>query len=183
MKFFRSHIARMSGFIMLMLGIALHYANPQDSKADHSAFTNWLESHLKTPDENVLDRLDELSSQESDLDSVIREASELVTTYRDDFELPASQEDASEEENYQVLLTEWKNYQTSGSGMGKAVLIQNIKPQTILPSDGHFLASALNKRSIGHQEPELSELYTQELSSGNSYILSPFKSGTAINAP
>lgn len=183
MKFFRSHIARLSGFIMLMVGIALHYAQPLDEKADHSLFTNWLESHLKTQDLDVIDKLDQLSTQNADLESVIREASELVTSHRDDFELPVSNEDSSEEENYQLLLKEWKNYQTSGNGMGKAVLNHTIKPQTILPNDGQLLKTALIKKAAPVEKPQLLELYTQELSSGNSFTLSPFKSGSAINAP
>lgn len=183
MKIFRTHIARLSGFIMLMAGMALHYAKPLDAEADHSLFTNWLESHLKTQDLDVIDKLDRLSTQDSDLESVIREASELVTSHRDDFELPVSGEDSSEEENYQLLLQEWKNYQTSGNGMGKAVLNQSIKPQTVLPNDGQLLKTALSKNTGSVDTQHLSELYTQELISGNSFTHSPFKSGSAINAP
>ncbi len=186
MKMFRSHIARVSGFLMLMIGMVLHYAKPADSKTDYSAFTSWLESHLKTPDHTVLDELEALSSDNGELETVIRKASELVHTHSDDFKLPVSEGDderTSKEDVYQLLLTQWNNYQNSGSGMGKAVFIQNIKPQTILPSDGHHFSSALNKRTLRYDVDEVSDIKDYELTSGNASILSPHKSGTAIGAP
>ena len=185
MKMFRSHIARLSGFIMLTIGMVLHYAKPADSKTDHSAFTSWLGSHLKTQDHDVLDELESLSEEVGELETVIRKASELVFSHSDDFKLPVSEEgeESSKDEVYHLLLTQWNNYQSSGSGMGKAVFIQNIKPQTILPTDGHFLSSVLTKQSMHYDVDEVSDLGDHELASGNAYILSPLKSGTAIGAP
>ncbi len=183
---FRSHIARISGFLMLMIGMVLHYAKPAESKTDYSAFTSWLESHLKTQDHDILDELEALSSDDGELEAVIRKASELVYTHSDDFKLPTPETDdegTSEENVYQLLLTQWNHYQNSGSGMGKAVFIQNIKPQTILPSDGHYFSSTLTKRTLYYDLDEASDLDDLELTPGNASILSPHKSGTAIGAP
>lgn len=183
---FRSHIARITGFLMLMIGMVLHYAKPADNKNDYTAFTSWLESHLKTQDHNVLDELEALSSDNGELETVIRKASELVHTHSDDFKLPVSESDeegTSEEDVYQLLLTQWNNYQNSGSGMGKAVFIQNIKPQTILPTDGHQFSSVLTKRTLHYDVDKVSDFDDHELTSGNASILSPHKSGTAIGAP
>ncbi len=185
MKIFRSHIARISGFIMLTIGMVLHYAKPVDSKTDHSAFTSWLGSHLKTQDLDVLNELESLTKDRGEIDDVIRKASELVYSHSEDFKLPVSDQngESSEDEVYTLLLTQWNSYQNSGSGMGKAVFIQNIKPQTILPTDGHFFSSALTKNNVHYDMDEVSDLSDHERTSGNAFILSPLKSGTAIGAP
>lgn len=170
---------------MLTIGMVLHYAKPLDSKTDHSAFTSWLGSHLKTQDHDVLDELESLSEEDGELESIIRKASELVFSHSEDFKLPVSEgeDDSSEDQVYHLLLTQWNNYQNSGSGMGKAIFTQNIKPQTILPTDGHHLSSVLTKQALHYDVDEVSDLGDHELTSGNAYILSPLKSGTAIGAP
>tara|TARA_R110000868_G_scaffold259361_2_gene517160 strand:+ start:28882 stop:29394 length:513 start_codon:yes stop_codon:yes gene_type:complete len=170
---------------MLVMGMALNYANPIEDKAGQDAFAFWLESHLKTQNDVVLDEIEALSNDSEKLESVIRKASELVYSHSDDFELPTSEsnDQTSEEDLYQLLLTEWNNYQSSASGMGKAVFVKTIKPQTILPSDGHFFSSVLTKRSLHFDIDQITNLGSTELVSGNSYNLSPLKSGTAIGAP
>lgn len=185
MKIFRSHIARISSFLMLMMGMALHFAKPIEDKAVQDAFASWLGSHLKTQNNIVLDEIEALSTNTSELESVIRKASELVLSHSDDFELPLSEKDqaSSEEDLYQILLTEWNNYQNSASGMGKAVVVQNIKPQTVLPSDSQFFTSVLSKNSLHYDVDQVTDLGSHEFISGNVYILSPLKSGTAIGAP
>ncbi len=170
---------------MLMLGMVLHVANPVEDNSTHDAFASWLGSHLRTQNDVVLNEIEALSNDSGKLESVIRKASELVLSHSDDFELPVSEKDTatSEEDLYHLLLTEWNNYQNSASGMGKAVFVQNIKPQTILPSDGHFFSSALTKSALHFDVDQVTDLGSHELASGNAYILSPLKSGTAIGAP
>lgn len=184
MKLFRSHIARLSGFFMLMLGMALHYAAPANEKSNQNAFTSWLGSHLKTQDDTVLSKIDALSEENLELEHLIREASKLVHTNSDDFELPVSDDtESSEEALYHVILTEWNNYNNSSSGMGTAVLVKHLKPQTVLPSDSHFLASGIQKNSSNFDLDLPFELYSQNSQISKSFILSPLKSGTAIGAP
>lgn len=170
---------------MLMMGMVLHVTKPIEDNAAQDAFTSWLGLHLKTQNDVVLNEIDALANASEELESVIRKASELVLSHSDDFELPVSEKDAttSEEDLYHLLLTEWNNYQDSASGMGKAVVVQNIKPQTILPSDGHFFSSALTKSALHFDVDQVTDLGSHELASGNAYILSPLKSGTAIGAP
>lgn len=184
MKLFRSHTARFSGFLMLMLGMALHYAAPAKEKTNQNAFTTWLGSHLKTQDDTVLGKIDALGNEDSELETLIRKASKLVHTNSDDFELPVSDEtESSEEALYFVILTEWNNYNDSSSGMGTAVLVKHLKPQTVLPSDSHFLAYGIHKNSSGFNLDLPFELYSQNSAISKSHILSPLKSGTAIGAP
>ena len=184
MKFFRSHIARLTGFFMLMMGMALHHTLPSDNESGQNGFTSWLGSHLKTQDDSVLDKIDELASGDHKLDDVIRKASEIVFTHSDDFELPVSDDnDATEEDLYKLLLTEWNSFRNSGNGMGKAVLIEHLKPQTIIPTDGHLLGYAITKTTPAFDVYDEFVHYNLELSPSESYILSPLKSGTAIGAP
>lgn len=185
MKIFRTHIARISSFFLLLIGMALHFAKPINNKTGQDAFTSWLGSHLKTQNDTVLHEIEALSENSSELETVIRRASELVYSHSEDFKLPVSENDehSSEEDLYHLLLTEWNNYQTSGSGMGKAVFLQNIKPQTVLPSDGHYFSSALSKNALTFDLDHVTDLGSHELAAGNEYILSPLKSGTAIGAP
>lgn len=184
MKFFRSHIARLTGFFMLMIGMALHHTIPSDNESGQNGFTSWLGSHLKTQDDSVMDKIDELASGDQQLEEVIRRASEIVYSHSDDFELPVSNEnDTTEEDLYKLLLTEWNSFRNSGNGMGKAVLIEHIKPQTVIPSDGHLLGYAVTKTTPGFDVYNEFALYNIELAPSESYILSPLKSGTAIGAP
>lgn len=184
MKFFRSHIARLTGFFMLMIGMALHHTIPSENESGQNGFTSWLESHLKTQDNSVLNKIDELATGEEELDKVIRKASEIVYSHSDDFELPVSDKNGTTEEDlYHFLLTEWNSFKNSGNGMGKAVLIEHFKPQTVLPNDGHLLGYAITKTTPGFDVYNEFALYNIELSPSESYILSPLKSGTAIGAP
>lgn len=185
MNLFRSHIARISSFLLLMMGMVLHFAKPIEDKAGQDAFTFWLESHLKTQNDKILNQIEALSNDTEELEFVIRKASELVLNHSEDFELPVSENsnESSEEDLYHILLTEWNNYQNSSSGMGKAVFIQNIKPQTILPTDAQFFSSALTKKLSHYDVDHVTDLNSHELASSATYILSPLKSGTAIGAP
>lgn len=165
--------------------MVLHFTKPIEDKAGQDAFAFWLESHLKTQNDTVLDEIEALSNNSKELESVIREASELVLSYSDDFELPIANDsdESSKEDLYHLLLTEWNNYQNSASGMGKAVFVQSIKSQTILPSDSHFFSSAVTKKLTHYDIDQITDLNSHELSSSNAFILSPHKSGTAIGAP
>ncbi|GAB5409933.1 MAG: hypothetical protein BalsKO_22980 [Balneolaceae bacterium] len=167
-----------------MIGMALHFAKPIEDKAGQNAFAFWLESHLKTENDDVLSEIEALSNNSEELESIIRKASELVLSYSEDFELPASNDETSSEEDlYHLLFTEWNNYQNSASGMGKAVFVQNIKPQTILPTDGQFYSSAVSTNLSHFDIDHSTGLNSYALESIDSYILSPLKSGTAIGAP
>lgn len=185
MKFFRLHISRLTGVLLLTLGMVMHFAKPVEENTSHDAFTSWLSTHLKTQNHTVLDEIEALSTDSEELESVIRKASELVLSNTDDFELPIStnNESSSEEDLYHLLLTEWNIYQKSSSGMGKAVFIQNIKPQTILPTDTQFFSSAIAKNELHYDVDHNTNCGTVELTSATAYILSPLKSGTAIGAP
>ena len=184
MKFFRSHIARLSGFLLLMLGIMLHHAKPTENKSGHAAFTNWLGSHLKTNNDGVIDQIDALNTQDGELEAVIRKASELVYDHADEFKIPGSDTDSSTEEDvYQLLLTEWNNFRNSGNGMGKAVLVENIKPQTVLPGDGYSFASTTAKTQPDVDTYRYKVSTAPDYTSSEQYTLSPLKSGTAIGAP
>lgn len=184
MKFFRSHIARLSGFVMLTLGMMLHYAKPAESKTGHGAFTSWLGTYLKTDNDTILNQIDALSTQEGELDTVIRKASELVCDHVDDVEIPIpDSEPPSEEEVYHLLLKEWNRYRNLGSGMGKAAIIENLKPHTILPSDGYAHPSILSKTRADVYVNLGYNLTTPEYTSAPQYTFSPLESGTAIGAP
>lgn len=165
--------------------MALHIAKPVNEKANQDAFTSWLGSHLHVDNESVLNQIDALSSEAKELDTVIREASEIILDYSEDFDLPSSNSEkkSSPEDLYQLLITEWNNYQNSSNGMGKAVFVQNAKPQTILPTDANFQSQALSKTNIHFDVDHASDLVNTELSKSASFILSPLKSGTAIGAP
>lgn len=165
--------------------MVLHFAKPVEDKAGQDAFAFWLESHLKTQNDVVLNEIEALSNNAQELESLIRKASELVLSYSEDFELPTSTDDGttSEEDLYLLLVTEWNNYQNSASGMGKAVFTQNIKPQTILPADGKFFSTAVTTHLFHHDVDHINDLNSYEFASFDSYTLSPLKSGTAIGAP
>ncbi len=184
MKFFRSYKTHLFSFALLIVGITLHYLKPVDSKTDHSAFTNWLESHLKQDNSTLSDELEKLSSKQTELQEVIREASELVASNYDEFKLPISDDgEQSSEKAYQQIITAWEHYQTSGNEMGNAVFVQNIKSHTILPVDGSMFSKAIQKDQTHIDFDRPIQVEHLESSISKSHILSPLKSGTAIGAP
>ena len=184
MKFFRLHIARLYGFLLVLTGIGLSYAQPVQQKENYSAFTSWLESHLRSNDQDVEQQLEAIATGESELDAVIRKASALVKNHSEDFNLPVSgEENPTEDDVYQVLIDQWNNYRNAESGMGSAVRVEPLKTHIIPPIDGlYFSSTPANK----HELPTVPTHKTHAFTSGTlapSYILSPFESGTAIGAP
>ena len=184
MKFFRLHIARLYGFLLLLMGVALSHVQPIQHKQNQSAFTSWLEGHLRSADEDIQQQLDSIAEKESKLEDVIRRASEVVKTNSDDFDLPVSEEDdKSPDQVYQLLLTQWNDYRDAGSAMGKAVQVEPVKTHVLVPVDGINLASIPSKKFF---IPKATTTFSELEETGTlapSFILSPFESGTAIGAP
>ena len=181
---FRLHITRVYGFFLILLGIGLSIANISEQKAHHAAFTSWLGSHLKNDESEAHKKLDKLSNNQSELEEVIRKASEVVTSHADDFKLPVGSEDkTSEELVFHLLLTQWNQFQNTEAGMSKAVFIETVKPQTILPNDGKFSNSS--GITLRNQTPKSDLVQSKkiEFSPNSSYLFSPLESGIAIGAP
>ncbi len=185
MKVFRSHITRIYGFVLLLLGIGLNVANISEQNVKHAAFTSWLGSHLKNSDSEAQEKLDHLSTVQSELEDVIRLASEVVTSHVEDFELPvnSSDDEPDSDQVYHLLLTQWNQFQHSEAGMGKAVLIEHAKPLTILPNDGKYSQNdGINLKTVTPNS-ELFHSSNAEVLLISSYFLSPNESGIAIGAP
>jgi hypothetical protein len=184
MKLFRLHITRIYGFFLILIGIGLSIANITEQKAHHAAFTSWLGSHLKNDESEAHKKLDNLSNDQSELEEVIRKASEVVTSHADDFKLPVSEdEEASEELVYQLLLTQWNQFQNTEAGMSKAVIVETVKPQTILPNDGKSSNSDGISLKIPTPNTESIQAKTSDFSPNSSFLFSPLESGIAIGAP
>lgn len=184
MKLFRLHITRIYGLFLILIGIGLSLANISEQKVHHSAFTAWLGSHLKNDDSEAHKKLDKLSNNQSELEDVIRKASEVVASHADDFKLPVGENDEpSEELVFQLLLTQWNQFQNTEAGMSKAVIVETVKPHTILPNDGKFSNS--DGVSIKRQTPKAESVRTKNsvFSPNSSHLFSPLESGIAIGAP
>lgn len=185
MKLFRLHITRIYGFFLLILGIGLNVTNISDQEVHHAAFTSWLGSQLKNDDSEALKKLDNLTNDKSELEDVIRKASEVVTSYADDFNLPVGSDDNEPDADqvFHLLLTQWNQFQHSEAGMSKAVLVETVKPQTILPNDGklHQSNAVQIQNSNSHSTSELNDESVDFSSS--SYFISPLSGGIAIGAP
>lgn len=164
--------------------MALYFVKPVSDNAKHDAFTSWLKSNLKSSGNTaVVDELMKLSSSQEELESVIRRASHLVKTHADDFQLPVDARSEDENKVFQILLQEWNAYQNSSSGMGKAVFIKQVKPNSALPVDGYTLFA---RPPATHQSSAigLGEYNTELLASAYThYQLSPLSGGIAIGAP
>jgi hypothetical protein len=186
MNIFRLHITRTLSVAALLAGMVFYFLKPVNNEAKQGAFTNWLQSHLKTNLDNdkVKEQIRELSyTDEEELESVIRRASVLVKNHSDDFEIPINSESENEQEVFKILLKSWNNYQQSSSGMGKAVIIKQAQPYSVLPVDG--LAFHANSPSAQQQF-----LYSksgvnieQQPVLFHNFHISPLSGGTAIGAP
>ncbi|MEX0719457.1 MAG: hypothetical protein WD059_02235 [Balneolaceae bacterium] len=182
MTFFRSHITRFTSTCILFAGIVFYFINPAGDKIQHEAFTSWLQSNLKTQDDSaVLDQINELSSLDEELESVIRKASVLVQNNLGNFKLPVTK-DRDENETFRLLLTEWNAFQNSNSGMSKALIIKNSKPHSVLPTDGlGYIGKAVAPQHTIIRLTE-SKSATEFLATAD-FHTSPLSGGSAINAP
>lgn len=184
MKFFRTHIARSFNVGILLAGLLFYFMRPVSDNAEHDAFATWLQSNLKSStNTNVSDQIRGLTSADEKLESVIRQASVLVKAHADDFELPVDTQSKDENEVFQLLLKEWNNYQNSSTGMGKAVIIKQAQPHSVLPVDGF----SFGNKSLTSQQTAIfantDVIGEQVLASSHSFYITPLSGGTAINAP
>ncbi len=184
MKIFRTHIIQNLSACLLLAGMFFYFLKPASSNTDDDAFASWLKTNLKTGNNaEVIDQIQQLSHSGSEIESVIRKASSLVKNHADDFTLPVAQDDQDENEVFQVLLKEWNDFQNSASGMGKAVIIKQAQPYTVLPIDGIAFASKAFKKQFSElASPEISEIFFIR-PPAVSYHISPLTGGTAIGAP
>ncbi len=180
MEFFRTHIIKAPGILTLILGFVLHFIQPAE-KSDHNhAFTSWLDGHLKADNENdIRVLLKNLEAEDENLESLIREASEVVANHAEDFELPFSSSD--KDEVYNLLITEWKSYQNSASGMGKAVIVENNKVSAI-QKDGKTQNNKAISVSSGCDSSKLQKIQSWD-TIVPSFDFAPLQSGISINAP
>jgi hypothetical protein len=184
MKFFRTHIARSFNVGFLLAGLLFYFMKPASNNAEHDAFAAWLQSNLKSStNTNVADQIRGLSNADGKLESVIRQASALVKAHADDFELPVDTQTKDENEVFQLLLTEWNNYQNSSTGMGKAVIIKQAQPNSVLPVDGFSFGhkSLTSQHSAVFADAGING--QQIFATSHSFYISPLSGGTAINAP
>ena len=169
---------------MLLAGMIFYFMKPVSENTDHDAFTSWLKSNLKTGgNTSVVDQLKELSSSHEELESVIRQASALVKAHADDFELPVDAQSNDEGEVFRVLLNEWHAYQNSSSGMGKAVIIKQAQPSSVLPVDGLALYGKSPAATQALSFSAAGESFEQPSASQLNFHISPLSGGTAIGAP
>lgn len=186
MKIFRLHITRTLSVAALLAGMIFYFLKPAVNEAKQGAFTNWLQSHLKTnlDNDDVADQIRQLSLEdEKEFESVIRKASVLVRNNADDFEIPINTETGDEQEVYHVLLKSWTNFQQSSSGMGKAVILKQAQPHSVLPVDG---MTDYAKSPSAHQYLTYSQsgkFTEQQPVAFLNYHISPLSGGTAIGAP
>lgn len=184
MKFFRTNIARSFNVGILLAGLLFYFVKPVSDNAEHDAFASWLQSNLKSStNSSVADQIRGLSSTDEKIESVIRQASALVKAHADDFELPVDTQSKDENEVFQLLLKEWNNYQNSSTGMGKAVIIKQAQPHSVLPVDGFSFGnkSLTSQHTAMFADAGISG--EQVIATSHSFYISPLSSGTAINAP
>jgi hypothetical protein len=184
MNFFRTHITRSFSVGLLLAGMVFYFMKPVSDNAEQDAFTSWLKSNLKSGDNtSVADQLKELSASADELESVIRQASALVKAHADDFQFPLDAQSKDESEVFRVLLKEWNAYQNSSSVMGKAVLIKQAQPHSVLPVDGLVFYG----KSVAEQQvftfSRAGENFEQQSVSHYNFHISPLSGGTAIGAP
>lgn len=184
MKFFRTHIARSFNVGILLAGLLFYFMKPVGDHTENDAFASWLQSNLKSgTNASVADQIRGLSNADDKLESVIREASAFVKAHADDFELPVDTQSKNEHEVFQLLLTEWNNYQNSSTGMGKAVIIKQTQSSSALPVDG--LSFGNNALTSHHSATFATSNIAGEqvVATTHSFYISPLSGGTAINAP
>ncbi|MFA5669678.1 MAG: hypothetical protein WC967_10550 [Balneolaceae bacterium] len=141
MNLFRSHIPKISVTLALLFSLLLHFVQPVNESAKHSAFTTWLGTHLKNHDDaSVLKKLQELGNSSDELESVIRNASAFVTSNAEDFELDFQKSDQNE--IFRLLLTEWISFMDSQQGMAKSVIVTTAKANGIQQNDSKTLTKS-----------------------------------------
>lgn len=145
----------------------------------HSEFTSWLDAKVKSESTStVRELITRLTDDSGKLESVIEKASKIVSENTDDFELPLGETD----DVLEVLISEWNAYQSSATGMGKAVMVENVKSNAVSQKEITPLKKATGTAS-GSCINNLIQIEADwNIYSGRN-LTSPFISGIAINAP
>ncbi len=184
MNFFRTHITRNFSVGLLLAGLLLYFVQPSSGNTRQSAFALWLKSNLKASTSvDVTKQIQRLSDDQDEIESVIRKASEIVSAHAEDFELPLNSQSQDQNEVFRLLLKEWNAYQHASAGMGKAVIIKQAQPQSLLPVDGPAWGGKAITHLQNHVNTSSGFLYEVANAPSPSYHTSPLSGGTAIGAP
>lgn len=164
--------------------MALYFMKPAQKDENNNAFTTWLQSSMKSAgNAAVADQIKGLEDDHVELESIIRQASVLVKDHADDFNFPLKSDTQDEDEVFKVLLKEWKASQQSTKGMGKAVIVKQAHPYSIMPSD----ALTFTGKSFLTQHRTLTKGFTTaldpEVTTFLDYQTAPHTGGKAIGAP
>lgn len=177
----RTHIIRIIVLAAICTGFGLYTV--QQMQADHSskAFASWLDSIATSSDDITMQKLDDHNETTADLDEIIREASRIIKINGGDLKVAFAESTASMQ-LYQLLLIEWKQFQT-GNAMAGIPIPASAKTfiSVVLDQKG-----AMEFEAMASAFPQL----TQQFNVVNAvvpqlfaYALQPMTEGIAIGAP
>lgn len=182
MKLFRIHILKWIVSLMLTLGLAVHLAIPYSSKAQKTAFAQWLDRNVVENGEEseitIRSHIKQLPFKSENFPLFLQEASLLVANHKNDFNIPIG--NTQEKDISKWLVKQWTQHE-SQTTKSDALLPETIKSSLkwLLqhqPVSGLFFAT--------EQEfvPLLKESIKNLIFVTQSEPI-PFLSGISINAP
>lgn len=125
MNLFRKHIIRHIAGLSLLLAIGMHIAIPYSSKAQKTAFVQWLDKNVVPNDSDseslVRNHIRRLPDDTGSFDLFLIKASRLVASNHQNFKFPDSPSDGEPIYLGQWLVAQWNSHQQSTSS-GDAVL-------------------------------------------------------------
>jgi hypothetical protein len=171
--------------IVLVVGMAAHLAIPYSSKAQKTAFAQWLDRNVvdngEERESTIRSHIRSLPSQHESFPVLLEKASLLVVNHINDFNLPLNQGTSDTGIVGVWLIGKWSQHQDE-SGSMDALLPETLKPALKWLMHNNLFNGVLNPAYRLLSQP----VYTDRLNDVLFIIQNqpiPFLSGISINAP
>ncbi|MEO1022485.1 MAG: hypothetical protein AAFW89_08065 [Bacteroidota bacterium] len=179
MNFFRHHITRFYGTLILSAGLLALFGRSISEDVTTTSFSMWFIHHFQhdgISDAELETRLKALQTTDMDFQSVVQVAAAMVSSHED---VPESESDP--DPVHETLVAQWNAHQQSG-GMGSAIQIEPSKPVVLSSNYGLHIYSKHHEASSYNYAYE-GILTGSQVTSVTSHQQIPFKNGMAISAP
>jgi hypothetical protein len=185
MQLFRKHIIKWAVSFVLVIGMAAHLAIPYSSKAQKTAFAQWLDRNVVENGEEresaIRSHIRQLPAQHESFPVLLEKASLLVVNHINDFNLPLKQKTGDAGTVGVWLIGKWSQHQNE-SGSMDALIPESLKPALKWLLHNNPFSGIVSSASKLLPQPSIAEKLNDVL-----YIIQnqpiPFLSGISINAP
>lgn len=185
MQIFRNHIIKWSISLLLTFGMAAHLSVSYSSKAQKTAFAQWLDRNVvengKKSESDIRSHIRKLPVKHESFTLLLEQATLLVVNHINDFNLPLKKNKNDTGAVGVWLIEKWSQYQDEAGNMD-ALVPETLKPGLKWLVHNNTHSQSILASSVLFPKPDFSNSLNEIL-----YVIQslpiPFLSGISINAP